>query len=155
MAKRNKIWVGPADGGNAKPLIVEDAVLDDFSAGELLVQSATGLATSTKAGTLFNQEVLLAREIGAHLGGDIDTKATVGDTGQAIRLRSGEFALVRVAATQNILSKGTGLTSNGDGTFKIAVTPATIGVTSEQVLVFAEEIVNVTVAGTLVLVSKA
>lgn len=149
MAKRNKIWVGPADGANQKPLIVEGLVVDDFSAGELLVQTASGLATASAAGTVNGQELLLAREIGANLGGDIDTKATVGDTGQAIALRSGEFAYVRVAASQNITTKGRALASNGDGTFKLAT------VATDFVMLRAQEIINVTVAGTLVLVSKA
>jgi hypothetical protein len=146
---KRKIWAGPADGANVKPLIVEGLVVDDYSAGELLVRSASGLATSAVASTVFDQEVIVAREIGAHRGGDIDTKATVGDTGEGIKLRSGEFANVRVAATQNITTTGTPLTSNGDGTFKIGV-PGT-----DDILVYAEEIINVTVAGTLVLVSKA
>lgn len=147
MGKRNKIWVGPADGANQKPLIVEGLVVDDFSAGELLVQTSSGLATASAAATIKAQEVLLAREIGAHLGGDIDTKATVGDTGQAIALRSGEFAYVRMAATQNITSKGTALTSNGDGTFKIST------VATDFTMLRAQEIINVVSAGTLVLVS--
>ena len=132
MAKRNKIWLGPADGPNVKPLIVEGAVLDDFSA----------------AATIKGQELIIAREIGAHLGGDISTKATVGDTGQAIALRSGEFAYVRVAASQNITTKGTALASNGDGTFKIST------VATDFTMLRAQEIINVTVAGTLVLVSS-
>ncbi len=149
MSKRNKIWVGPADGANVKPLIVEGLVIDDYSPGELIQRTASGLKTSASASTVMGQEVLIAREIGANFGGDIDTKATVGDTGQVIKLRSGEFALVRSAASQNITSKGTALTSNGDGTFKIA-TPGT-----DDILVYSEEIINATQAGTLVLVSKA
>ena len=148
MAKRNKIWLGPADGPNVKPLILEGAVLDDFSAGELVVQTATGLATASAAATIKGQELIIAREIGAHLGGDISTKATVGDTGQAIALRSGEFAYVRVAASQNITTKGTALASNGDGTFKIST------VATDFTMLRAQEIINVTVAGTLVLVSS-
>jgi len=149
MGTRNKIWVGPADGANQKPLIVEGVVVDAFSAGELLVQTSSGLATASAAGTVNGQELLLAREIGANLGGDIDTLATVGDTGQAIALRSGEFAYVRMANSQNITSKGTALASNGDGTFKIAT------VATDFVMLRAQEIINVTSAGTLVLVSKA
>ena len=146
MAKR-KIWAGPADGANCKPLIVEGLVIDDFSAGELLVQSASGLATTALAGTVLGQECLIAHEIGAGVGGDIDTKATVGDTGQAIAVRSGEFVNVR-SAIANYTSKGTALTSNGDGTFKIA------GAADDKIL-YIDEIINVTVAGTLIRARKA
>lgn len=154
MAK-NKIWVGPADGANAKPLIVEGLVVDDFSAGELLKQTASGLATSDIAATVFGEECLIAQEIGAGIGGDIDTKATVGDTGFAIAVRSGEFVNVRVATGNNITTKGVALSSAGDGQLKIAVTPATVGVTSEQVLFFSDEIINVAADQTLVRVRKA
>lgn len=154
MAKR-KIWAGPADGSNAKPLIVEGKAVDDFSAGELLKQTAAGLATSDIAATSFNSECLIAQEIQAGVGGDIDTKATVGDTGYAIAVRSGEFVHIRVATGNNITTKGTPLSSNGDGQFKIAVVPATVGVTSEQILFYADEIINVAADQTLVLARKA
>ncbi|MDB4306042.1 hypothetical protein N9980_00585 [bacterium] len=146
--RRNKIWVGPADGANAKPLIVEGLAVDAFTPGELIVRDASGLNTSTNASTVLGQECLIAREIGANIGGDVDTAATVGETAYAVKLRSGEFALVRSAATQNITAKGLALTSNGDGTFKLA------GAADDKI-VYSEEIINVTAAGTLVLVSRA
>ena len=62
---------------------------------------------------------------------------------------------VAVAASQNITKKGTPLSSNGDGTFKIAVTPATVGATSEQVLFYSDEIINTGGAVALVTVRKA
>ena len=154
MAKR-KIWVGPADGSNAKPLIVEGLIVDNFAAGELLKQTASGLATSAKDATVFDSECIVAQEIGAGIGGDITTLATVGDTGFGIAVCSGQFANVRVANTQNITSKGVAMSSNGDGTLKIAVVPAVVGATSEQVLFYSDEIVNVTSAGTLVRMRKA
>lgn len=147
MTKR-KIWVGPADGANAKPLIVEGLAVDDFAAGELLVQSAGGLATSALASTVLGQEAIIAHEIGASVGGDIDTLATVGDTAQGIAVRSGEFVNIRVAITQNITSKGVALTSNGNGQFKIAAA-------ADDKIFYSDEIINVTVAGTLVRARKA
>ena len=48
MAAKRKIFVGPADNANSTPLIVEGKVLDAFTPGELLKQTATGLATSDK-----------------------------------------------------------------------------------------------------------
>tara|TARA_R110000772_G_scaffold67595_2_gene150096 strand:- start:1364 stop:1804 length:441 start_codon:yes stop_codon:yes gene_type:complete len=146
MAKR-KIWAGPADGANCKPLIVEGLIVDNFAAGELLVQSASGLATTALASTVLGQECLIAHEIGASIGGTIDTLATVGDTGQAIAVRSGEFVNVR-SAVANYTSKGIALTSNGNGQFKIA------GASDDKIL-YIDEIINVTVAGTLVSARKA
>jgi len=146
MAKR-KIWAGPADGANCKPLIVEGLVVDDFAAGELLVQSASGLATSALASTVLGQEAIVAHEIGAGIGGTIDTLATVGDTGFGIAVRSGEFVNVR-SAIANYTSKGAALTSNGNGQVKIA------GAADDKIF-YIDEIINVTVAGTLIRARKA
>ena len=48
MAKR-KIYLGPINSGLNGPLIVEGLAVDAFTPGELLVQSASGLATSALA----------------------------------------------------------------------------------------------------------
>lgn len=146
---KRKIWVGPADGANAKPLIVEGLIVDDFAAGELLEQTASGLQTSNNAATVFNSECIVAQEIGAGIGGDIDTLATVGDTGFGIAVRSGEFVNIR-SAIANYTSKGVALASNGAGLVAIAATDGT-----EQILFYTDEIVNVTGAGTLIRVRKA
>ena len=73
----------------------------------------------------------------------------------AIKLRSGEFANVLVADGNNILASGVPLSLNGAGLLKIAVTPATVGVTSEQVLCYSDEIINVSGADALVRVRVA
>ena len=62
----------------------------------------------------------------------------------AIKARSGDILNVLVATGQAIASKGTPLSLNGAGLLKIAVTPATVGATSEQVLAYADEIVTTT-----------
>ena len=49
-----------------------------------------------------------------------------------------------VATAQTITKSGTPLSSNGDGTLKIAVTPAVVGVTSEEILAYSDEIVTTT-----------
>lgn len=150
MAKR-KIYVGPADNANStQPLLVEGKVLDAFTPGEILKQTATGLATTDKAATVFDSELLVAIEQGSHVGADITTAWVVDETGKALALRSGEFANVSVAAGNNITTKGAALSSNGDGTLKIAVTDGT-----EQILAYSDEIVNVTGSPALVLVRKA
>ena len=149
MAKR-KIYLGPVDSGVNGPLIVEGLAVDAFTAGELLEQTASGLATSNNAATVFNSECLVASEIPESEGGSITTAYTIGDTAEAIAVRSGEFVNVVVAAAQNITSKGVALSSNGDGKLKIALTNGT-----EQVLFYSDEIVNTGGSAALVTVRKA
>ena len=148
MAKR-KIHLGPADG-SAKALYVEGLAVDAFVPGTLLKQTASGLATSDIADSAFNSECIVAKEISESEGGTISTAYTIGDTAKGVVVRSGEFANVRVAASQNITSAGVALASNGDGTLKIAATDGT-----DQVLFYSDEIVNTGASVALVTVRKA
>ena len=154
MAKR-KIWLGPINNGVNGPLMVEGLAVDAFTPGELLIQTASGLATASAAATVFGAECIIAKEISEGEGGTIATAYTIGDTAVGIVARSGEFLNVAVAASQNITRKGLPLSSNGNGTLKIAVTPATVGATSEQVLFYSDEIINTGGAVALVTVRKA
>lgn len=147
---RNKIYVGAADSATYKHHLVEGLAVDAIVPGTLVKQTAAGLATSDKAATVFDSEALVAIEQGAHVGAEITTAYTIGDTAMAAQARSGEFFLVSVAAAQNITSKGVGLSSNGDGSLKIAATDGT-----EQILFYSDEIVNTGGAAALVLVRKA
>lgn len=143
----NKIFAGPA---GKIPVLVEGVVADAFTPGQLLERTVssgvTQLATTNNASTTFGNETLIAKEVPSTLGGHIDTAWTVGDTGESIAAETGDFVYLSIAATQNILRKGTPLASNGDGNFKIAATDGT-----EQIYAFTDEINNVTAAGTLVL----
>ena len=150
MATKRKIWLGPLDNGVNGPLLVEGLAVDAFTPGELLEQTSAGLATSNNAATVFNSECLVASEISEAEGGDITTAVTIGDTAEAIAVRSGEFVNVMVAASQNITTKGTGLASNGSGLLAIAATDGT-----EQILFYSDEIVNTGGAAALVQVRKA
>ena len=154
MAKR-KIYLGPIDNGSESALHIEGAAVDAFLPGTLLKQTASGLETSDIAATDFSSECLVAEEYGDHVGQGVDDAYTIGDNALAVIARSGEFLNVRVAAGQNITAKGTPLSSNGDGTLKIATVPATVGATSEQILFYADEIVNTGGAVALVRVRKA
>lgn len=147
---RNKIYVGAADSATYKHHLVEGLAVDAIVPGTLVKQTAAGLATSDKLATVFDSEALVAIEQGAHVGAEITTAYTIGDTAMAAQARSGEFFLVSVAAAQNITSKGVGLSSNGDGSLKIAATDGT-----EQILFYSDEIVNTGGAAALVLVRKA
>lgn len=63
----------------------------------------------------------------------------VGDTCAAFIPQSGKYFNMVVAAGQNITAKGTALTSNGDGTLKIATIT---GATPDVTIGFADEVVN-------------
>lgn len=149
MAK-HKIFLGPADSGAPHALRVEGLAVDAVLPGSLVKQVAGGLETSDKAATVFDSQVLIAEEYGAHVGQDVDTAYTIGDVCLSVNLRSGEFVNVRVATGSNLTAKGIALSSNGDGQFKIAATDGT-----EQVLLYSDEIVNVTANNTLVKARKA
>ena len=146
MAKQ-KIYLGQADG-SATPTLVEGLAVDAIVPGSLVERGASGLSTSNNAATVFNSECLVAQEIGSGRGAEITTAWTIGDTAQAVKVKSGEFVNVRVATGQTIVV-GTALSSNGDGTLKLAITDGT-----EQILFYAEEAVT-TSGVTLVTVSKA
>ena len=146
MAKQ-KIYLGQADGSST-PTIVEGLAVDAIVPGSMVTRGAAGLATSTKAATFFASEALIAQELGSGRGAEITTAYTIGDTAQAVKVKSGEFVNVRVATGQTIVV-GTALSSNGDGTLKVAATDNT-----QQILFYAEEAVT-TSGVTLVTVSKA
>ena len=149
MAKR-KIYLGPLDNNVNGGLYVEGLAVDAFTPGELLERTSAGLATSNNAATLFGSEYIVAKEISESEGGDISTAYTIGDTAQGVKARSGELLNVMVAISQNINTSGKALSSNGDGTLKIAVLDGT-----EEILFYSEEIVNTSGGAALVTVSKA
>tara|TARA_R100000544_G_C2182737_1_gene37709 strand:+ start:40 stop:489 length:450 start_codon:yes stop_codon:yes gene_type:complete len=149
MAK-NTIYLGPADSANCHALRVEGLAVDAVLPGSLVTQTAAGIATSAKAATAFDSQVLVAEEYGSHVDQGVNDAYTIGDVALSVNLRSGEFANVRVATGNNITTKGTALSSNGDGQFKIAATDGT-----EQILMYADEVVNVAANNTLVKARKA
>jgi len=149
MAK-NTIYLGPADSANCHALRVEGLAVDAVLPGSLVKQITGGLTTSDKAATAFDSQVIVAEEYGSHVAQGVDDAYTIGDVCLGANLRSGEFANVRVATGNNIAVKGTALSSNGDGQFKIALTNGT-----EQILMYADEVVNVTADNTLVKARKA
>lgn len=143
-----RIYQGPADGGTGHPLIVEGKAVDAIAPGTLVERTAAGLATSNDAATVFGSEPLVAKEQGSHISDSALQAYTIGDTAQAIAVRSGEFVLCKVAAANNLTRKGIALASAGDGSLKIAATDGT-----ENVLFHSEQVVNVTTAQ-LVLVKR-
>ena len=146
---KRKIWVGPADGANCKPLIVEGLAVDAITPGSLVERVAGGLKTSTKAATVFNSECLAALEYGDHVDRDVDTDYAIGENALAGQARSGELYNMLVAAS-TVLVKGSALASAGDGTLALAATDGT-----EQVLFYSDEALTVGGSAELVCVRKA
>ena len=136
MAKR-RIYLGPCDGDSKKALYVEGPAQDAIVPGSLLKQVAAGLATSDLADTSTAQYPLFAQEIPATEGGDISTAYTVDDVCYGVHVRSGEFVNALVASGQDITARGVALSSNGDGTLKIAAVDGT-----DVIIGYSDEIIN-------------
>lgn len=153
------IYVGPADGGESKPLNIEGvAVSASILPGTVLKQTASGLDADDTAATEFNGQSLLVADKDQMRSLSVDDAWTQNENMVAIQARSGEFINALVAPTQNITSRGVPLTRNGAGLLKIATIPGTVGATSEQVLCYSDEIIDTTggaATGTLVRVRVA
>lgn len=78
---------------------------------------------------------------------NVDEALTVGDTSPAFSPRPGEEYNVVVAASQDITAVDTPLSSNGDGTLKIATVT---GATPDVVLFYADEVINTGASAQLV-----
>lgn len=142
------IWVGPADGSNAKPHHAEAiATVATILPGAVLERAATGFLLNNNAATIFDGQRLLVADKDVMRTKSVDDLWTIDETMTAINPRSGEFINVLVAAGNDITIRDTPMARSATaGHLDIAVTPATVGATSEQVLCFSDEIVNVTSA---------
>ena len=139
--KRN-IYVGPADHGHAgKPLNVEGKALGVVRPGALLTEAVTGLDENAVAATIFGASRLWADKDQQRTR-SVDVDWAINENMVAIHARSGEFLNVLVADAQTITTSRTPLSSNADGTLKIAVTPAVVGATSEEILAYSDEIIT-------------
>lgn len=144
--EKNKIFAGAANV--LQPQCGEGIVITSLTVrpGALVEQLATGVRESDNADTDFGQGPFVALEKGVSFGSsDVDTVWAAGERAIYAIGRTGEFYNVRVAASQNITAPNTPLASNGDGTLKIAAIDGT-----DNILFYADEVVNVTTAGTLV-----
>lgn len=144
------IFVGPADNSNQRPLNIEGICVDATTLpGMALERVAGGLQKNATSATEWSH-VLLIADKNQQQTKSVDDAWTQNENMVAIQPRSGEFVNVLVADGNNITVVDTPITVNGAGKFKIAVTPATVGVTSEQVLLYADEVINVSGADALV-----
>lgn len=154
IAKRT-IYVGPADNANTKPLHREaKATQADILPGMAVESVATGLQKNATAATEFSHLLLIADKDQMR-SKSVDDLWAINENMVALQPRSGEVFNVLVADGNNITALDTPITVNGAGKFKIATTPTTIGVTSEQVLAYADEVINISGADALVRVRVA
>jgi len=145
------IWVGPADGSNAKPLNIEGVAVAAIAPGTILKRTAAGLDANDVAATTFGEQLIIADK-DQQRSLSVDDAWTISENMVGIALRSGEFANALVATGQTLIS-GDPLSRNGAGLLKLAVTPATVGATSEEIVCFADEAITTT-ATTLVRIRK-
>ena len=150
------IWVGPADGSNAKPSNSEGvATQSTILPGSVVIEAAAsaGFELSDVAATQAGNPFLVADKDQMRTK-SVDDAWTISENMVAIQPRSGEYLNVLVVTGQTLVAGSPLSRSATDGALKLAVTPATVGATSEEILCYADEIVTTT--GTqLVRVRKA
>ena len=146
------IYAGPADGSNHKPLNIEGIAVTAIAPGTFLKQTTSGLAVNDIAAIIFGEQTIIADK-NQQQSLSVDDAWTIDENMVAILPRSGEFVNCLVATTQT-LERGSPLARNGAGLLKLAVTPATVGATSEEIVGYSDETITTT-ATTLVRVRMA
>ena len=146
------IFAGPADGSDHKPLNIEGIAVSAMLPGTFLKQTTSGLAVNDIAAIIFGEQTIIADK-NQQQSKSVDDAWTINENMVAIAPRSGEFVNVLVATAQT-LERGSPLARNGAGLLKLAVTPATVGATSEEIVGYADETITTT-ATTLVRVRIA
>lgn len=146
------IYVGPAGGSNCKPLNIEGKAVAAIAPGTVLKRTAAGLDANDVVATTFGEQLIVADK-DQQRSKSVDTSWTINENMVAIAPRSGEFINVLVATGQTLIA-GSPLARNGAGLLKLAVTPATVGATSEEIVGYADEAIT-TAATTLVRVRVA
>ena len=137
---KRTIYVGPADGANHKPMNVEGVALAALAPGTTLQQVATGLQANAVAATVFGHQFIVADK-DQQRSKSVDDAWTINENMVGIAPRSGEFVNALVVTGQALIV-GTPLARNGAGLLKIAVTPATVGATSEEIACYSDEVVT-------------
>lgn len=143
----NSVFRGRADQADGHPIQVEGVADNAFLPGSLVKKTATGLAISDQAATVFGKDTLIAKELGENYpDGGIDDAYAIGDGAYAYLAKPNDFFMVRVATGQALVENVTRLASNGDGQFTVAATDGT-----QQVQLVAKETVTTAADNTLVL----
>ena len=146
VSGKRVIYVGPADGATHKPLNIEGVATEagilpgsvlDFAAAD------AGLELADDAATLFGKLSMVADKDQMR-SLSVDTAWTLNENMVGIQPRSGEFVNVLVVTGQALV-KGTALARSATpGALKIAVTPAVVGATSEDIFGYSDETVTTT-----------
>ena len=131
------IWMGPADGANANPLNIEGKAVAAIAPGTFLKRTAAGLDVNDIAAIIFGEQFIIADKDQMR-SKSIDDAWTINENMVAIAPRSGEFVNALVATGQTLVV-GSPLARNGAGLLKLAVTPATVGATSEEIVAYSDE----------------
>ena len=139
---KRTIFVGPADGSNHKPLNIEGVAVAAVLPGTLLKRTAAGLDANDIAATTFGEQLIVADK-DQQRSKSVDDAWTINENMVAIAPRSGEFINILVVTGQALIH-GSPISRDGAGLGKLAVTPATVGATSEEILCFADEEVTTT-----------
>ena len=140
VISKRTIFVGPVDGANHKPLMVEGPKVgaNAITPGMLAAHTGAALTRRATAATVFGTLPLVA-DRNALLQKTVDEDyETNGEVVYTIQPRSGEFLNVRVV-TGSVLIKGTPLAANAAGQLAVAATDGT-----EDVIAYSDE--NVTTA---------
>lgn len=142
MAKaKQMIWVGPADGANAKPLRIEGVATEAALPGAVLdfAAASAGLELMDDAATVFGKPLMVADKDSMRQKAVSDAWV-INENMVAIQPRSGERLNV-LCVTGQALVRGTPLTRSvvTPGALVIAATNGT-----EEVLCYADEIVTTT-----------
>jgi hypothetical protein len=136
------IFVGPADGSNHKPLNIEGVAVAAVLPGTFLKRTAAGLDVNDIAAIIFGEQFIIADK-DQQRSKSVDTAWTINENMVAIAPRSGEFVNALVATGQTLI-KGSPMARNGAGLLKLAVTPATVGATSEEIVAYSDEVITTT-----------
>lgn len=138
MAGTGKNLIFSADASVVRPVVEEAKVAsgETILPGHIVLKSSGEYINHDSAG---NGGKLYVADLNYLEQKNVDEALTVGDTVQAFSPRPGEEYNVMVAASQDITAVDTGLTSNGDGTLKIATVT---GATPDVVLFYADEVIN-------------
>lgn len=139
------IFAGPADGSNHKPLNIEGKAVAAIAPGTFLKRTTAGLDVNDIAAIIFGEQFIIADK-DQQRSKSVDDAWTINENMVAIAPRSGEFVNALVATGQTLIV-GSPMARNGAGLLKLAVTPATVGATSEEIVGYADE--TITTTGTI------
>ena len=131
------IFVGPADNANHKPLTIEGKAVAAIAPGTFLKRTAAGLDVNDIAAIIFGEQFIIADK-DQQRSKSVDDAWIINENMVAIAPRSGEFVNALVVTAQTLII-GDPLSRNGAGLLKLAVTPVTVGATSEEIVGYADE----------------